>query len=452
MAEALEVARDTRSLKMVRGALSETPDIFRQQFGDKPAIIVADTNTYAAAGRAVLEALQKAGCSCRDPFIFNEPDLHADHRFVVILEDTLRGHDAIPIAVGSGTINDLAKLASHRAGRPYMVVATAASMDGYTAFGAAITYQGSKQTFTCPAPRAVVADLDLICAAPAGMNAWGFADLLAKVPAGADWIVADALGADPLNPKAWDIVQGGLREALADPAGVRRADPEAVGRLAEGLMLGGFAMQYAQSSRPASGAEHYFSHLWEMQHHTHNGKAPSHGFKVGIGTQAVTALYEYLLRVDVAALDVNACCARWPDDAARQKTVRALFQQDDLLTMALRESGAKWVDAAALHGQLSTLRRAWPALRERLTRQLLPLPELQRRLNAVGAPVQPEEIGITRQRLRETFWQACFIRSRFTILDVAFRCNLLAPALDHVFGPHGPWPITTSNQTHPGQP
>jgi glycerol-1-phosphate dehydrogenase [NAD(P)+] len=43
-----------------------------------------------------------------------------------------------------------------------MIAATAASMDGYTAFGAAITHDGFKQTFACPAPRAVVADLDIL--------------------------------------------------------------------------------------------------------------------------------------------------------------------------------------------------------------------------------------------------------------------------------------------------
>ena len=53
------------------------------------------------------------------------------------------------------------ELAAHRAGREsYLCVATAASMDGYTAFGASITHEGAKQTFSCPAPRAVVADLD----------------------------------------------------------------------------------------------------------------------------------------------------------------------------------------------------------------------------------------------------------------------------------------------------
>ena len=65
-------------------------------------------------------------------------------------KNALAGNDAIPIAVGAGSINDLTKLAAHLCGRQYLSVATAASMDGYTAFGASITHEGSKQTFDCP--------------------------------------------------------------------------------------------------------------------------------------------------------------------------------------------------------------------------------------------------------------------------------------------------------------
>ena len=439
--EALSAARDTRRLELGRGVLNQTPDVFRQLFGDKPALLVADTNTLAAAGQAVQETFRRAGHTCREPFIFTDPNLYAEHKYVTELEAALKGHDAIPVAVGSGTINDLTKLASHRAGRPYMVVATAASMDGYTAFGASITYQGSKQTFDCPAPAGVVADLDVICAAPAGMNASGYADLLAKVPAGADWLLADALGMDTIDQTAWAIVQGGLRAAVADPAGVRDRNVEAVRQLTEGLMLGGFAMQSARSSRVASGAEHQFSHLWDMQHHVHKGRAPSHGFKVGIGTLAVAGLYDYLLSRKLEDLDVAACCAQWPSEADCENTVRALFSQEDVLAVALTESRAKWVDAAGLGRQLETLRRVWPELKGRLREQLLPRAELKAMLLAAGAPVGPEEIGISRARLRASFGQAYFLRRRFTALDLATRCGLLEPALDAMFGPDGPWPL-----------
>src|ERR1019366_3517043 len=173
---ALSAARDTHCLELGSGVLNRTREVFRQQFGEKAALLVADTNTFAAAGQAVQEAFRRAGHVCREPFIFTDPKLYAAHKYVTELEAALKGHDAIPVAVGSGTINDLTKLASHRAGRPYLVVGTAASMDGYTAYGASITYQGSKQTFNCPAPAVVVADLDVIFTAPEGMNASGYAD------------------------------------------------------------------------------------------------------------------------------------------------------------------------------------------------------------------------------------------------------------------------------------
>ena len=212
---------------------------------------MADTNTFAAAGQAVLKEFRRAGHACREPFIFAEQNLHAEQQHVAALEEALKEHEAIPVAVGSGTINDLTKLAAHRAGRQYLAVATAASMDGYTAFGASIACEGSKQTINCPVPAAVVADLDVIRAAPASMNAAGYADLLAKTTAGAEWLLADALGVEAIDPTAWAIVQGGLREAVANPAGVRDRNAEALRQLTEGLLLGGFAMQSAKSSRPA---------------------------------------------------------------------------------------------------------------------------------------------------------------------------------------------------------
>jgi glycerol-1-phosphate dehydrogenase [NAD(P)+] len=441
LAEALIAGEEARSLELGQGVLERTPEIFRQYFGKKAAVLVADTNTFAAAGQAVVEAFHRGGQSCREPFIFTDPKLYAEDKYVAALEAALQGHDAIPVAVGSGTINDLTKLAAHRTGRQYLAVATAASMDGYTAFGASITHQGSKQHLSCPAPLAVVADLDVICAAPEGMNAAGYADLLAKIPAGADWIVADALGVEAIDRRAWNIVQGGLREAVSDPAGVRAGSREATRRLTEGLMLGGYAMQSAQSSRPASGAEHQFSHLWDMQHHIHNGQTPAHGFKVGIGTLAVTALYEFLLGKKLEDRDVEACCARWPDNAAREARVRALFNEPDLLRVALQESQAKWIEAADLRKQLTLLRKVWPGLKECVLQQLIPFRELKAMLRAAGAPVEPEEIGISRARLREAYRQSYYLRRRFTVLDLAGRCGLLEPALEHVFGPAGAWPV-----------
>jgi glycerol-1-phosphate dehydrogenase [NAD(P)+] len=272
------------------------------------------------------------------------------------------------------------------------------------------------------------------------MNAWGYADLLAKVPAGADWILADALAGEAIDPRAWSIVQPRLRELLGGPEGVRSRQPEAIARLVEGLMLAGFAMQASRSSRAASGAEHQFSHLWDMQHHTHEGRAPSHGFKVGIGTLASTALCEFMLTQSLDQLDIEACIATWPDESGRARAVRECFGEGELTALALHESGAKALEAPALRAHLEQVRRLWPELRGRVREQLIPFARLKAMLQDVGAPVEPEQIGITRQRLRESYRQACFIRRRFTVLDLAIRTGYLDRALDHIFGPQGAWP------------
>jgi glycerol-1-phosphate dehydrogenase [NAD(P)+] len=375
------------------------------------------------------------------PFVFRDPKLHAEYSFVEELERELMRHDGIPVAVGSGTINDLVKLAAYRVGRPYFCVATAASMDGYTAFGASITFKGAKQTFNCPAPQLVVADLNIVAAAPTPMTAAGYADLQAKITAGADWILADALQIEPIDTRAWEIVQGGLRDALADPAGNRENRATALAPLTEGLMLGGFAMQWHKTSRPASGAEHQFSHLWDMEHHVHYGEPPSHGFKVGIATLATTALYEILLSQPLDQLDVDRCCASWPEAAEAESQVRQQFASDDFLSTAITETLAKHPSRAELRAHLELLRVRWPVLREDLRAQLLPHAELKRRLQLVGAPTEPEEIGITRERLRASFRRAYHIRRRYTLLDLTVRAGLIDELLDTLFGPGGMWEI-----------
>lgn len=445
VSEALAAARETRRLEIGREILARTPEWFVELLPGREAILIADPRTFAAAGKTVQSAFEAAGLRTRPPFIIDDADLYAEMCFVEQVEAALRGHDAVPVAVGSGTLNDLTKLAAHRTARPSLCVATAASMDGYTAFGSSITYLGSKQTFDCPAPIAVIADLDVIGAAPPAMSGWGFADMAAKLTAGADWILADALGVEPIGEQAWNIAQGGLQQALRDPAGVLHGEPEAMSHLVEALMLGGFAMQATRSSRPASGAEHQFSHLWDMQHHTHEGHAPSHGAKVGIGTLAITALYEALFAMDLQSLDVGAAVAAWPSVDEWQKRAAARFEDAELQTVALREIAAKHSAADEVRAQLVTLKSCWSELRDRLKTQLMPFAELHRRLRDVGAATEPEQIGISRARLRETYTSAFFIRRRFTVLDVAVRAGLLEPCLDHILGPRGRWPLPVTS-------
>jgi len=437
--EALKTASDTRSVVIGAGALASVADVFQASFGDQPVMVVADENTFKVAGEAVVTQLRAAGRSV-ETFIFpGTPKLHADYHHVEELREVLRPLAVVPVAVGSGTINDITKLAAHECGRPYMVVATAASMDGYVAFGAAITRGGFKQTMGCAAPRALVADADIVAAAPADMTASGYADLLGKVTAGADWILSDFVGSEPINQTAWRLVQTHLLTWLGQPEALRAGDPEAAGLLMEGLVLAGLAMQVAQSSRPASGSEHQFSHLWEMEGLSINGTEVSHGFKVGVGSLAVAALYDWVLAQDWADLDIDALRRAWPSRAAVAEHVRHSHPIPILAEKAVEMSLSKYITPEQLVRRMEGIREQWPALRAQLRNQMVPAQRLEAMLRAAGSPVRPEEIGLTIDRVRATYERARHIRSRYTVLDLIAEAGLLTKAMGSLFAPDGFW-------------
>lgn len=442
IAKALEGATDTKTVAIGADALGQTGEVFKELFGGAKAIVVADQRTYTLAGVEVTQVLGQAGVEVAEPHIFpSQPELYAQYENCELLRDRLAKVDAIAVAVGAGTLNDIVKRASGELGRPYMVVGTAASMDGYTAFGSSIALDGFKQTLSCPAPAGCVADLGIMAAAPVVMTASGYGDLLGKVPAGADWILADALGIEAIDQGVWDLVQGPLRGALSRPKDLADGDVEATGGLAEGLIMSGLAMQAHQSSRPASGAEHQFSHLWEMEGHGVDvtPRRLSHGFKVGVGSVAIAALYELLLERDLAALDIDAAVAAWPTREEMEAEVRRLHTDPRLVEETVVQALAKWITPDGLRARLELLASQWAALVPRLRAQLLPATELQRMLHAAGAPAHPGSIGLDWQRFRDTYVRAQMIRKRYTVLDVALEANLLTELVDELFAPGGFW-------------
>lgn len=442
IAKALAAADETAALEIGTGILDRVPAMFAEQFPGKRALVVADENTWRAAGEEVAAHLASAGISCDEPFIYTDPHLHAEWKFVEMLDQRLATTDAVVVAVGSGTINDLGKLSSHHNDRPYMCVATAASVDGYSAYGASITYNNMKQTFTCPAPRAILADVGVMAKAPAAMTAAGYADLAAKIPAGGEWIIADFLGVEPIHDTAWHIVQDGLKEALADPEGVAALRPEAIAPFVEGLMLSGFAMQAARSSRPASCTDHLFSHLWNMRNHTYNGVTPSHGFQVSVGTLMMSAMFDQMYKTDFTTLDVDACVARWPEAEQVKREAEELFRGLPYAELGITEVMAKYDDRDEVRRQLLTIKEGWPELKARLQAQCYTFDEMFRFLNTVGAPVKPEDVGVSRETMLADVPFVRHIRRRYGMLDLALRAGTLDKWVNGVFAPDGVWPMT----------
>lgn len=438
--KALAVARDTKVFEMGEGFLSRVPAVFRDLFPGRMAMVVADINTWRVAGAAVYQYLLDAGIET-GVFIIPDREFHAEWKYVEMVEAAVKGAGAVAVSVGSGVINDLCKLSAAHLGQSYLCVPTAASVDGYSSFGASISYEGLKQTFDCPAPVAIVADTRVIAQAPKHMTAAGYADLAAKIPAGGEWMVADLFGTEPIIPEAWHVLQDVLDEMLSDPEGVAAGDPKAVAALFEGLTLSGFAMQAARSSRPASCTDHLFSHYWDMTHHTFQGKLQSHGFQVAIGTLTMCAFFDAFCKLDLSRIDVDARVAAWPTLEQEQARARQLFEGFVDPELGCRVITEKYQGPDEVRRELTDLKACWPQFRDRCRVQVYPFTKMKRLFAIVGAPSDPSHIGVTRAELKAMVPKTQLMRWRINLLDLALRAGVYDQLVEAVFGPGGAWDL-----------
>ncbi|MCQ2140494.1 MAG: iron-containing alcohol dehydrogenase [Bacteroidales bacterium] len=438
--KALRSATDTKVFELGENILNIVPVVFKQQFPGREAVIIVDCNTWAAAGEKVFGYMKEAGVPTT---VFEIPDkhFHAEWKYIEMVDKVLDDTGAIAVSVGSGVINDLCKLCSHHHHQSYLSVATAASVDGYSSFGASISFEGLKQTFECPAPVAIVADVAVIAAAPAKMTAAGYADLAAKNPCGAEWMIADLFGTEPIQQDAWHMLQDVLDEMLASAEGVAKGDPKAISLLFEGLTLSGFAMQAARSSRPASCTDHLFSHYLDMTGHTYNGELQSHGFQVAIGTLTMCAFFDEFLKLDLTKLDVDKCVEAWPSFEQEQERAKEIFKDFVNPILGPQQMALKYHDKETVREQLTKVRDQWPELKEKYRAQVYPFSKMQKLFEIVGAPSDPSHIGVTREQLKAIVPFTQLMRYRINLLDLAKRAQIYDQLVEAVFGKGGAWEI-----------
>lgn len=401
------------------GTLHEVGALVRRMTSARRVLICADKAGYAAAGDGVNASLQAAGFDVRALVLPSNPLPKASVEEAEPIRAALaEDADLFPVSVGSGVINDLTKYAAFKTDRRYVTVATAASMDGYTSAGAPLAESGFKVTIPTRAPVAMLADLNIIAAAPAKMNGWGYGDLAGKVPAGGDWLIADALGIEPIDDIAWPMVQDNLKAWLAAPQGIMSGDSETIARLFLGLTAVGFGMEAHGSSRPASGADHQIAHMWEMEGHAYQGDKVSHGAAVSVGCVAALALFDWLLGQDLSRLDIEGIAAKAPSLEARKAALSNAIADPKIAQKAQAELAAKFIRPEDLTRRLQTLQHIWPSLKERLTAHLYRHDTMAKMLQSAGAPAYAWQIGVTPNHLLTTLHAAAFIRRRYTIFDL----------------------------------
>lgn len=379
-------------------------------------LVVSDANTRAAAGDAPFRALRDAGKTLLEKTYGAEP---LDATQELADEVAACGVEAdFYVAIGSGSLCDLAKSAGSAQNKPVLLYATAASMNGYTSGIVALKVRGLKRTLPCKPAEAVFADPRVIAAAPQRMTAAGVADFLSKCSSSADWLAGHMIRGGFYTDRPRRIV-GDIQNRLFEEATrVGRGEPEAAALALEALLLSGFGMIVAGSSAPASGGEHLISHYIDMKHALHGCGHDLHGTQVGVATVYTLRLWEQVLAL--APEDIDA--AALAEAHLSQEVIRETVFSDWGAAVG-EEVWAQWCEKALTREQLEAeirlIAAKLPELRQALAQDLVPAAVVARCIEDCGGPSAPEGLDAPLQEFENGCRHSRYLRNRFTILDLA---------------------------------
>ena len=335
--------------------------IFLEKVKDKKVAVMFDVNTKPFAKYIINDLKNVVEIS------FLDEELIPDENKCQFALELTRGCDYL-LAVGSGTLNDMAKDISTKLNIECGVLATAPSMDGYCSKGSALMVKGKKITNTVHTPSDVLIDADIIKSAPKLMIASGFGDIMGKFTCILDWQLSHYKNGESINQKAYDMMVEARKECMDNFNGIANYEGEAVEKLMNALIVAGLSMAESGDSRPASGSEHHMSHFLEMDFVARGERVPLHGVKVGIGTLVSIEIYNYLKDNDVK------------------------FKGSDEVY--------------------------------KLVEKLPCVCEIKEKLEKLGCPIKFSQIGVRKETMEEMIEKAYTVRDRYTVLTLVNELGL----------------------------
>ena len=296
------------------GAISRLTEICKDY---NNILIVADENTFGAAGEKTVLALDSK--NIKKVIFTGKKILVPNEEAINTVTENIGGIDLI-VGIGSGVIQDLCKYVSYFNNIPYMVVATAPSMDGYASDGAAMITGGMKVTYKAGLPRAIIADTAVLQNAPIDMLKAGYGDIIGKFSALNDWKLSQCINNEYFCDYIYNLTDEQIDRTLRLASGILERNEESIKTLMEALVIIGIMMSFAGSSRPASGSEHHLSHFFEITGIIDNTEYFPHGIDVAYSTIVTTEIREKILSL------------KFPDKIYRnteknEKDIKSIYKQ-----------------------------------------------------------------------------------------------------------------------------
>jgi glycerol-1-phosphate dehydrogenase [NAD(P)+] len=215
--------------------------------GDDPALVTVENATFASVQR-VIDAAAETGAGYL-------------------------------VGVGGGKAIDIAKMAAEDRGVGFASVPTAASHDGIVSGRGSVAEGDTRHSVAAEPPLAVVADTEILADAPWRLTTAGCADIISNYTAVRDWQLANRLKHVEYSEYSGALSQMTAEMLVQNADSIKQGLEESAWVVLKALVSSGVAMSIAGSSRPASGAEHLFSHKLDQL----VPNAALHGHQVGVG-------------------------------------------------------------------------------------------------------------------------------------------------------------------------
>jgi glycerol-1-phosphate dehydrogenase [NAD(P)+] len=401
-------------------AFEYLPKIMNSFVDGRRIALVADQRTYEIAGRQAHESLEKSGWSV----------------YVIIVPDSSHGTPAcnetthnwlnerfppsdIALAVGSGVINDLTKWSAFEHNMPYVVLATAATMNGYTAANVAPAIKGVKTLIVARPPLAVLAVPSIIVNAPFELTVAGLGDVIAKPVSTADWLFNHICCDEHFCRYCSEIINSLEKYYFSRPKDIKARKAAALENLFNTLLYSGIAMTIIGTSAPASGGEHLLSHTLDMMSCVDGVAHDLHGRQVGIGAIFSAAIYERILRIET------------PNSATFPPDLDNTFWGGQLADNVRRQYDQKKSVLETLHDKLTDA-KTWKTFIDAARRQVRSPQQIKNCLKTAGAAHTFSDIGCTRERFLNAVLHMHEIRKRPTIIDLAWILGILPISAEQI--------------------
>ncbi len=410
-----------KEMQIKPDVIAELPNLVEKYNGTR-AFVIADVNTYPAGGESIVKTLEGAGIPTSKQ-VFADRELEPDEKAVGSLFMHYDHKCDIIIAFGSGVINDLSKILANFTGKPYIIVASASSMDGYASGTSSVARDGLKVSLNSRCPDVILADPEILKDAPIHMIKSGFGDMIAKYVSICEWRISNLINGEEYCEEIAAYIRSSREACVRAASGILKGDADSAATIFKELVEAGKAMDYAGSSRPASGSEHYFSHLWDMRGLEFGTPTDTHGVQTAIGTIYALKCYEMLKNIVPNREKALKYAAEF--DFADWSAKLTEFLGKSAEAMIALEAKERKYDLEKHRARLDIIIDKWDEIIKIIDEELPSSAEVENMLSSIEAPKSIEEIGMDKSILPMTLMATKDIRDKYILSRLLWDLGVL---------------------------